>query len=122
MSAAGQPLTANDVALNLAKLARQLDDLVRAIGHAEIEAVNKREDATLAMSRAFLKAAGPMDVRKHEATVQSHAERLAAETAEALVRGLRRQIDSVRLRVDVGRSLGAAIRAETALAGRDGAP
>jgi hypothetical protein len=116
------PLTANDVAAQLAKLARQLDDLVRAIGHAETEAVNRREDYTLALSRAFLRAEGAMDVRKHQSIADTHAERLAAETAEALVRGLRRQIDSTRIRVDIGRSLGAALRAEIGLAGAGGAP
>lgn len=114
------PLTANGIASQLATLSRQLDSLVRQIGEAETAAVNAREDFTLAHSRCFLAAEGPMDVRKHTAVVQTHGERLAAETAEALVRGIRRQIDSVKLRVDVGRSLGAALRAETGLVGRDG--
>ena len=110
------PMTASDVALQLAKLARQLDDLVRQIGRAETDAVNKREDYTLAHAKAFLAAQGAMDVRKQVAIEQTHVERLAAETAEAVVRGLRRQIDTVRVRIDVGRSLGAAVRAEISLA------
>ena len=114
-------LTANDVALQLAKLSRQLDELVREIGQAEIAAVNAREDYTLVLSKAFLRAEGPMDVRKHVAIEATHRERLAAETAEAVVRGLRRQIESVRVRIDVGRSVGAAVRSEISLAGRDGA-
>lgn len=115
------PLTSNDVALQLARLARSLDALIASIGQAETDAVNAREDYTLALSKAFLRAEGPMDVRKHQSIADTHTERLAAETAEALVRGLRRQIDSVRVRVEIGRSLGAAIRAEVGLAGRDGA-
>ncbi len=114
------PLTSNDIALQLAALARQFDALVREIGQAEIAAVNAREDATLGLSRAFLSAEGPMDIRKHTSIVETHVVRLAAETAEAVVRGLRRQIDSVRVRIDVGRSVGAATRAEMGLAGRDG--
>ena len=114
-------LTSNDVALQLARLSRQLDELVQEIGRAEIAAVNAREDFTLAHSKAFLRAEGPMDVRKHVAIEATHLERLAAETAEAVVRGLRRQIDTVRVRVDVGRSVGAALRSEISLAGRDGA-
>lgn len=114
-------LTANDVALQLAELSRQLNTLVKDIGQAEIAAVNAREDFTLAHSKAFLRAEGPMDVRKHLAIEATHSERLAAETAEAVVRGLRRQIDSVRVRIDVGRSVGAAVRSEISLAGRDGA-
>jgi hypothetical protein len=115
------PLTSNDVAAQLAKLSRQLDDLVARIGLAEVDAVNTREDYTLALSKAFLRAEGPMDVRKHISIEATHAERLAAETAEAMVRGLRRQIDTVRVRIDVGRSVGAAVRSEMSLAGRDGA-
>ncbi len=116
------PLTANGVASHLAALSLQLDGLVRDIGRAEVQAVNAREDFTLAHSRAFLTAQGPMDVRKHTAIVETTDERLAAELAEATVRGLRRSIDSVRVRIDVGRSVGAAMRAETALASAAGAP
>ncbi len=122
MTAPAGPLTATDVASHLASLSRQLDQLVRDIGAAEVTAVNAREDATLALSKAFLRAEGPMDIRKHTAIVEAHDTRLAAELAEATVRGLRRSIDSVRMRVDVGRSLGAAIRAETSLAGSGMAP
>lgn len=115
------PLTSNDVALQLARLSRQLDELVRQVGEAEVHAVNAREDFTLAHSQAFLRAEGPMDVRKHLAIEATHVQRLAAELAEATVRGLRRQIDSTRVRIDVGRSVGAAVRSEMGLAGRDGA-
>jgi hypothetical protein len=114
-----KPLTANDVALQLAELGRQLAALITSIEAAEREAVNRREDYTLAHSKAFLRAEGPMDVRKHAAIVDTHAERLNAETAEALVRGLRRQIDSVKIRIDVGRSVGAAVRSEMSLVGHE---
>lgn len=111
------PLTASDVALQLARLARQLDDLVRQISEAERAAVNAREDYTLVLSQAFLRAEGAMDIRKHVSIEATHRERLAAELAEAEVRALRRSIDSVRVRIDVGRSVGAAMRAEISLAG-----
>lgn len=114
------PLTSSDIASQLASLSRQLDSLVREIGEAETAAVNAREDYTLSLSKAFLSAEGAMDVRKHTSIEATHVERLAAELAEAKVRGLRRQIESVKLRVDVGRSLGAALRAETGIVGRDG--
>lgn len=110
-------LTANDVALQLAELGKQLAALITAMDGAERDAVNRREDYTLAHSRAFLRSEGPMDVRKHTAIEQTHAERLAAELAEALVRGLRRQIDSVKVRIDIGRSVGVAIRSELNIAG-----
>lgn len=112
-----RPLTSNDVAHQLANLARDLDALVKQLDAAEREAVNKREDHTLALSRAFLTAQGPMDIRKHQSIADTHEQRLAAELAEATVRGIRRQIDSIKVRIDVGRSVGAAVRTEINLAG-----
>lgn len=111
-----QTLTPNAVALQLANLTRQLDDLVQDIDEKEKDAVHAREDYTLAYAKAYLTAEGSIEARKHTATVDTHEVRLAAETAEQIVKGLRRQIDTVRLRVEVGRSLGAALRAEIGLA------
>lgn len=105
-------LTPNDVALQLSRLARQLDELVGHIDAAERHAVTARESYTMAYANAFLNAEGSIEARKHIATRNTHSERLAAEAAEQVVKGIRRQIDSVKLRVDVGRSLGAALRAE----------
>lgn len=112
-----RPLNAHEIASGLSELSRQLDELVAEIGEAERDAVNKREDYTLAYAKAFLAADGSMDIRRHTATEDTHDARLAAELAEQHVRGLRRRIDSVRTRIDVGRSLGAAVRAEVSLGG-----
>lgn len=112
-----RPLTPNEVALQLASLARDLDRLVAEIDTAEKEAVNAREDFTMSYAKEFLTAEGAMEIRKHKATKVTHDTRLAAELAEQKVKGIRRQIDSVRIRIDVGRSLGAALRAEAGLAG-----
>jgi hypothetical protein len=113
-----RPMTPNDVALALAELGRNLEACVRALDQADREAVNARENYTLAASRAFLKAEGAMDLRKHQSIVETHAERLAAELAEQMVRGLRRQVESIKVRIDIGRSYGSALKAElTALGG-----
>lgn len=108
-------MTANDIALNLAQLARDLDSAVATLQTAERDAVEKRAAADLALSRAFMGAQGSMDLRKHQAVVETHQARLDADVADALVRHLRRRIDALKTRIDVGRSLGAAIRAEVAL-------
>lgn len=111
-------MTPNEVALQLASLGRDLDACVRTVDAADRDAVIRREDYTLAHARAFLNAEGPMDIRRYTAIVNSHAERLAAESAEQVVRGLRRQIDAIKVRVDIGRSYGSALKAElTALGG-----
>lgn len=106
------PLTPNEVALQLSRLARDLDETVRALEHADRDATEKRAASDLAFSRAFMAATGSVDYRKHHATVETHNQRLAADVADAVVRHLRRRIDAVKTRIDVGRSYGAAIRAE----------
>jgi len=106
------PATPNEVALQLARLAGELGDVVRMLEFADREATEKRAAADLAFSRAFLVAAGSVDARKHTAVVDTHQQRLDADVAEAAVRHLRRRIDAVKTRIDVGRSYGAAIRAE----------
>lgn len=109
------PLTANAVAQQLANLGRDLDALVHTMEQAEIDVVNRREDYTQAYARAFLSSEGAMDARKQIALRDTKAERVAAELAEAMVRGLRRSIDSVKTRIDIGRSVGAAMRSEISL-------
>lgn len=110
------PMTPNDVALQLARLARDLDEAVRVIHSADRKAVELRAAADLAFSRAFMGAAGSVDARKHTALMKTHDQRLAADVAEEVVRHLRRRIDALKLRIEVGRSVGAAIRAELNLA------
>ncbi len=114
------PHTPNDVALQLSRLARTLDETITALDQADREAVEKRAAFSLAHSRAFLSATGPMDIRKHTAIVETHQHNLDAEVADQIVRGLRRRVDATKVRIDVGRSLGAAIRSEMSLAGVSG--
>jgi len=114
------PQNSNDVAMHLASLGRDLAATVKTLDGAERESVNRREDYTLANARAFLKAEGSVDYRKNTALVQTHAERLAAETADVVVRGIRRQLDAIKVRIDIGRSVGAALRTEINLAGHGG--
>lgn len=108
-------LTPNAVVSGLLELSRELAELSKGLDDLEADAVNSREDYTLALSKAFLSSSGAMEMRKHEAIAATHHERLAAETAEALVRGRKRQLDSLRVRIDVGRSAAAALRAEMSL-------
>lgn len=115
------PANATEVARGLAKLARELDDTVNALRVADEDATRKRVAFDLAFSKAFVGAEGSMDQRKHLAVIGTHLLRDEAEVADSLVRHLRRRLDALRVRIDVGRSYGAAIRAELVLAGSDGA-
>lgn len=112
---AGVPASAAEVLDHLGGLARRLDELVSALEAADREATEKRRVYDLAFSKAFLSAEGSMDVRRHQAVLATEAERAAADVADTVVRHLRRQIDAVKTRIDVGRSYSAALRAEITL-------
>lgn len=111
------PQNANEVVLQLAKLARQLDEATQTLNEADVAAVNAAEQAKVAEAKAFLAAEGPIEVRKRKAIVETSEIRLAADVAEAGVRGLQRTVRTLQVRIDVGRTYGATIRSEIALAG-----
>ena len=106
------PMTPNQVVIHLTTLARDLDEAVKVMHAVERDYVEKRSAADLAHSRAFLAAAGSVDARKHQAAIETHKQRLEADVAEVMVHHLRRRIDALKVRIDVGRSYGAAVRAE----------
>jgi hypothetical protein len=108
-------LTPNSVVQGLLELSRELAELSKGLDDLERDAVNAKEDFTMAHAKAYLCAEGPVETRKAIAIRETHAERVAAELAEVLVRGRKRQLDSIRTRIDVGRSAAAALRAEMAL-------
>jgi len=108
----------------LLKIAGRLQDLSKALDHAtsaaeelDEDAVRKRHAYEMAFSRAFLSTTGSMDVRKHHAVIETEHEKLAAEIAEAALRACRARIATLKVQVETGRSLSAAIRAEISLAG-----
>lgn len=109
--------TPNDIVHQLAQLARDLDANVSALEEAERTAVRTRHDADLASSRTFLAASGSVEQRKHESFIQCERLIAEAEVAEAVVRHLKRRSDAIKTRIDVGRSVGSAVRAEMALTG-----
>lgn len=111
------PATAIDVAQQLARLSLDLDNTVKQIEAADVEATRKRAAFDLAFSHAFIAGEGSVDRRKHEAVIETIVVREAADIADAVVRHLRRQLDAIKTRIEVGRSYGAAVRAEASLAG-----
>ncbi|MFJ4653800.1 hypothetical protein ACIP5Y_21245 [Nocardia sp. NPDC088792] len=111
------PHNPNEAVLHLADLARQLDRVTNELNEADVTAVHAREAAKLAEAHAFLCAQGSVDARKAQATVATAEARLAAEVADATVRGLRNSVRTLQTRIDVGRTYGATLRSEIALAG-----
>lgn len=115
-------LTPNMVAANLAALARELDQAIRAIESADRDRVERRGAYDLAYARAFLAAEGSMDIRRYVATEQTHDKRMDADVADATFRHLQRRIAAINTRVDVGRSVNSALKTEMSLAGLEETP
>src|SRR5690606_40281480 len=88
---AGQ-LTPNDVAANLAKLARELDLTIRQLEAAERDLVERRAAAGLGVSPGVLAAEGAVGPRKHQAGGGARQQRRGGGGAGAVVRGLRRRV------------------------------
>ncbi len=69
----------------------------------------------MAYARAFLKAeASNAETRKQIAVLETADVKLDAEIADAQVRALKTRLAVLRDQVDIGRSLGAAVRSEWA--------
>ena len=107
----------NDIALRLADLSRQLDKATGDAYQLDDKAVRARHAYEIEFSRAFLVAEGSMDVRKHKAVLETDQLKLDAEIADQVLRACRSRIATIRVQIDTGRSLSAAMRAEAALAG-----
>lgn len=107
-------LTPQRISERLGRLSRELDALVDMLEAAETDAAHKRAAADLAESKAFVNADGAMTLRKHVARIAAGQAESDALVAEALVRVLRQKIRAKETSVDVGRSMGAALRVELA--------
>lgn len=109
--------TPNELVKHLLQLGRDLDQLTNDLEGLERDAVNARENYTMAKESAFLKAEGTQYMRESKSKLATHVERIAAELADAKVRGARAHIASIKSRIDIGRTAAATIRAEIDLAG-----
>ena len=109
---ADELLSANQVVRQLSELGRELDTIVKMLRDVEVDAVEKRHTADMAESRAFVAAEGSMELRKHLARIAADRFESEALVAEALLRHLRTKIRSIDTRIEIGRSYGAAVRAE----------
>jgi len=105
-------LTASEIAMGLLALSKQLEKVSTDLDAADVAYVDAKHAADVAESKAFLTADGPMDVRRHLAKVETADLRFKADMAEAAVKQGIRARDTIKVRIDVGRSANAALRAE----------
>jgi len=104
--------TTNQVVMRLSQLSRALEAKTEEIAVLDREWVTAKAAFKVAYARMFLTTPGSMDVRKQTAVQETADLDFTAELAEAKVRAARESIRTLRDQLDVGRSLGAAARAE----------
>jgi len=104
--------TTNQVVMRLSQLSRALEAKTQEIADLDREWVTAKAAFKVAYARTFLTTPGSMDVRKQTAVQETADLDFTAELAEAKVRAARESIRTLRDQLDVGRSLGAAARAE----------
>lgn len=110
-------LSLMDIARRLGELSRDLDAKTDEAETLDARAVKARHAYELAYSRAFLGSSGSVDARKHHAVIETEVEKLEAEVADQVLRACRVRIATIKVQIETGRSLSAAIRAEVSLAG-----
>lgn len=114
------PVTLTDVALNLARMSRELARLTYDLADVEKSWVAADLDLTLAYAKEYLKSGveeengRPPSVATREArtNIAVHDLRVKAETLKVRVGIVRKDIDAVKTRIECARSSGALIRAE----------
>jgi hypothetical protein len=102
----------HQLTIQLAELSRMLMQAADDLERLDEQAVRARQVFEVAFARAFLTSDGAMDARKQQAVLATAAEKLDAEIASQQLRACQERLRVIRTRIDVGRSLGAAQRAE----------
>jgi hypothetical protein len=113
----GLDLTPTQVALELLGLSRQLADAVADLDAIEQAVVQADEAYVMADAEAHLVCRSMDDLpaaddRKAWCDKQTHAERLARETARAVVRARKLRIDTIKSRVSIGQTVANALQCE----------
>uniref|UniRef100_A1UJR9 Uncharacterized protein n=2 Tax=unclassified Mycobacterium TaxID=2642494 RepID=A1UJR9_MYCSK len=106
----------NDVVRLLLSLAEELQNLDAELSGLERDAVTKAEQLNVAQAKALLTATGKtVGEREAQALLATEAERLAARLAEINVKATKRRVETLRMRIDIGRTVCATLRSETEL-------
>lgn len=105
-------LTPGQVADVLSAIGRELDTMPETIEALDDAEVRAQHAAKQAYRRAFLEAAGAMDLRKVTADEAAADLQLTADLAGVQLRAARTQLSVLRDRLDVGRSIGTLVKLE----------
>lgn len=99
-----------DVIKRLGEVSRMLDAATIEIAELDEMAVRAKQTFEVEYARAFVMAEGPIDVRKHLATLETQNERLAYELAVAKHRACKERINTLRNQISTGQTVSAALR------------
>lgn len=103
-----------EVGQQLGAIVAEIGRLVDQLGEADMDATRAKVEYDRALAIAFRQCSGSIEARRHMATETTYGRRLEAEEAASRVRDLKTRIRWLETRIDVGRSYGAALRAEAA--------
>lgn len=104
----------NSVVHQLVRLSELLDNATDEIEKLDEAAVRAKGAYQVAFARAFIDAKGAMDLRKQLAVIEVADQWLEHELAAAKTRACKERIHTLRDQIEIGRSLGASVRAEWA--------
>lgn len=107
-------LTPIEVGQLLGKLTHEIGERLDQLRDADYEHVRLKAEYDRASAIAFKQCSGSIEARRNMVVEMCHGRRLAAEEAAAKVRDIKARIKLLETRIDVGRSYGAALRAEAA--------
>lgn len=109
-------MSTTDIVLELSNIGRELDKLSRDIDQLDRQCVSAWSSHRRAYAETFLasQGKGPQEDRKQAAVLAVEDQRLAAESADQILRAARERIRVLRDRLEIGRSLGAAMRSQFA--------
>lgn len=107
-----QNLDVQSVVMNLAAIGRELDHLSRDVAEQDEAVVRAYSEHRKAYAEAFTTGNGSVKDREQAAVLVCEPLKLEAELAEQVLRATKERIKVLRDRLEIGRSVNAAIRAQ----------
>jgi len=112
MSSPPRDMTPQQVRVYLGKLSYELGELLSDYSAANLAKARAEQAYKRAFAAAFLKAVGPQEERKQNATLATADLSAAAAEADVVFDNLRAALRVLGQRLDAGRTIASTIRAE----------
>lgn len=107
-----QSLDVNAIVMQLAAIGRELNLLSDAVAEQDRKVVAAWSEHRRAYATEYLAASGPVEERKLVAGLAVEDLRLQAETEDQVLRHLKERVRILRDRLEIGRSLNAALKSQ----------